>query len=151
MHETPFEDTQETFLGLVECFAEKAETDESHPLNCQQLTIAQDKDKTIQKIRKMPKRLYFCKDFQGGGKKTSLICFKEKIVIPGQLQKHVISWYHTTLCHPDGINRTEETIGQHLWWPKMRTHITNYVQICPFMSKKQKKTEKVWISPTKVS
>jgi hypothetical protein len=37
---------------------------------------------------------------------------------------------HTTLCHP-GINRTEETIGQHLWWPNMRHHITNYVKICP--------------------
>jgi hypothetical protein len=72
----------------------------------------------------MPKTLYLRKDFHGGGKTTSLVCFKEKIVIPGQLQKHVIIWYHTTLCHP-GINQTEETIGQHLWWPKMRAHITN--------------------------
>jgi Integrase zinc binding domain len=63
--------------------------------------------------------MYVRKDFHRGGKLTSLICFKEKIVIPGLLQKHVINWYHTSLCHP-GINRTEETIGQHLWWPKMR-------------------------------
>jgi hypothetical protein len=112
--ETPFEDTQESFLGLMECFAKKADTDEFHPLNYQQLKNAQDKDKTIQKILKMPKTQYFCKDFHGGGKTTSLVCFKEKIVIPGRLQKHVINWYHTTLCHP-GINRTEDTIGQHLY------------------------------------
>jgi hypothetical protein len=116
--ETPFEDTQESFLGLMECFAKKADTDEFHPLNYQQLKNAQDKDKTIQKILKMPKTLYLCKDFHGGGKTTSLVSFKEKIVIPGQLQKHVINWYHTTLCHP-GMKQTEETIGQHLWWPKM--------------------------------
>jgi hypothetical protein len=32
----------------MECFAKKADTDEFHPLNYQQLKIAQDKDKTVQ-------------------------------------------------------------------------------------------------------
>jgi hypothetical protein len=73
--ETPFEDTQDSFLGLMECFAKKADTDEFHPLKYQQLQNAQDKDKTIQKILKMPKTLYLCKDFHGGGKTTSLVCF----------------------------------------------------------------------------
>jgi Integrase zinc binding domain len=113
----------------MECFAKKADTDEFH----QQLKIAQDKDKTIQKIQKMSNTMYVHKDFHGGGKITSLICFKEKIVIPGLLQKHVINWYHTTLCHP-GINRTEETIEQHLWWPKMRAHITNMCKFALFVS-----------------
>jgi hypothetical protein len=72
----------------MECLAKKADTDEFHPLNYQQLKIAQDKNKTIQKILKMPKTLYLGKDFHGGGKITSLVCFKEKIVIPGRLQKH---------------------------------------------------------------
>jgi hypothetical protein len=53
MEGTPFEDNQESFLSLMECFAKKADTDEFHPLNYQQLKIAQDKDKTIQKILKM--------------------------------------------------------------------------------------------------
>jgi len=118
IEETPFEDTKETFLGLMECFAKKPDTDDFHPLNYQHLKIAQEKDKTIQKILKMKNTLYVLKDFHGGGKTTSLVCFKEKIVIPGLLQKHVIMWYHTTLCHP-GINQTEETIGQNLWWPTM--------------------------------
>jgi hypothetical protein len=51
--EIPFEDTQETILGLMECFAKKAGTDEFHPFNYQQLQNAQEKDKTIQKILKM--------------------------------------------------------------------------------------------------
>jgi hypothetical protein len=141
MEETPFEDTKETFLGIMECFAKKPDTDEFHPLNYQHLKIAQDKDKTIQKILKMPNTMYIREDFHGGGKVTSLVCFKEKIVIPGLLQKHVIMWYHTTLCHP-GINRTEETIGQHLWWPKMRTHITIYVQICPLCQQNKRRQKK---------
>ena len=32
---------------------------------------------------------------------------------------------HNILCHP-GIKTTEESIGQHLWWPKMRHHITQF-------------------------
>jgi hypothetical protein len=40
IEETPFEDTQELFLGLMECFAKKADTDEFHPLNYQQLKNA---------------------------------------------------------------------------------------------------------------
>jgi hypothetical protein len=36
----PFEDTQESFFGLMECFAKKADTDEFHPLNYQQLKSA---------------------------------------------------------------------------------------------------------------
>jgi hypothetical protein len=89
----------------MKCLAKKADTGEFHPVNYQQLKIDQDKDKTIQKILKMQKTLYFRKDFHGGGKTTSLICFKEEIVIPGRLQKHAINWYQTTLCHP-GINQT---------------------------------------------
>jgi hypothetical protein len=35
-----------------------------------------------------------------------------------------VQWYHYQLCHP-GINRTEETIGQHFYGPKMREQIMN--------------------------
>jgi hypothetical protein len=38
----------------MECFAKKADTDNFQPLNYQNLKIAQEKDKTIQKILKMP-------------------------------------------------------------------------------------------------
>ncbi len=132
----------------MECFAKKPDVPDFHPLNYQHLQIAQNKDKTIMKLLKEQKVDFVLKEYQGGGKTTSLICYKDKIVIPGMLQKHIINWYHTTLCHP-GINRTEETIGQHLWWPKMRDHITNYVKICPLCQRTKCKQKKFGILPPK--
>jgi hypothetical protein len=41
----------------MECFAKKADTNNFHPLNYQHLKIAQEKDKTIQNILKMPKTI----------------------------------------------------------------------------------------------
>ena len=65
-----------------------------------------------------------------GGTTRQLICVKDKIVVPKLLQKHVIDWYHTVLCHL-GINWTEQSIVQHLWWPGMREQIKKYVRACP--------------------
>jgi len=150
MEENPFEDNKETFLGLMECFAKKPDVPDFHPLNYQHLKIAQGKDKTIQNILKMTNSKFAMKEFHAGEKSTSLICYNGKIVIPNLLQKHVINWYHTTLCHP-GINRTEETIGQHLWWPKMRDHITNYVKICPLCQRNKRRQKKYGLLPPKLA
>ncbi len=146
--ETPFEDTQESFLGLMDCFAKIVEDDDFHPLNYKQLRIAQEKDKKLMKILKMDETHYVLKTFQTAGKSVELICYKDKIIIPERLQRHVIMWYHTTLCHP-GINRTEETIGQHLWWPSMRDHITNYVKTCPTCQRNKRKQKKYGLLPPK--
>ena len=75
-----------------------------------------------------------------GGITRQLICKGTKIVVPKILQKHVIDWYHTVLCHP-GINRTNETIVQHLYWPTLCEQVQNFVQACPICQKnKQKQT-----------
>ena len=78
-------------------FCKKPDVPDFHPLNYQHLKIAQGKDKTTQKILKMTNSKFATKEFHAGGKSTSLICYKGKIVIPNLLQKHVIIWYHTTL------------------------------------------------------
>jgi hypothetical protein len=96
----------------------------------------------------MPNTKYELQDFHWGGKTTASICYRNKIVVPNKLQKSVISWYHTTLCHP-GINRTEETIGQHLWGPNMRDHITNYVKICPVCQCIKRQQKKYGLLPPK--
>jgi hypothetical protein len=80
------------------------------PFNVRQLKIAQEQDKTIMKILELEESKDTLQDYHGGGKMTLLVSYKNKVVIPQKLQRHVIMWYHTTLCHP-GINRTEETIG----------------------------------------
>jgi hypothetical protein len=57
------------------------------------------------------------------------------------LTKRIIQWYHYLLCHP-GINRTEETISQHFYWPKMRDHIMNDVSTCAICQTHKKQSKK---------
>ena len=105
------------------CYAKEEQTFDSHPLSYQHIEKAQCADKSLKKILHMDNSPYQMHSFHGGGITRELICRNGKIVIPSLLQKHVIDWYHTVLCHP-GMNRTEETISQHLWWPKMQEQIT---------------------------
>ena len=58
MDEIPVEDTIDSFLGLMECCA-TAKPADYHPLNYQQLCIAQEADKTLQKIHKVNDTLSF--------------------------------------------------------------------------------------------
>jgi hypothetical protein len=65
-------------------------------------------------------------------------------VLPKKLQARVIQWYHNYKGHP-GINRTKETIGQHLWWPsKMRNQITNSVTVCSTCQLNKRKASKTF-------
>jgi hypothetical protein len=95
------------------------------PLSYSFLGNAQSTDIAILKETAKTKSL----SFTGAGKRRDLICYNGKIVVPKNLQSRVIQWYHNYLGHPC-INRTKETTGQHLWWPKMRNQITNLVTVC---------------------
>jgi hypothetical protein len=54
MNETPLEDTQESFLGLLQCFGLKQPDDtDFHPLNFKHLLKSQETDKSILKILAM--------------------------------------------------------------------------------------------------
>jgi hypothetical protein len=80
MNETPLEDTQESFLGFLECFGSK-QPDETnfHPLNFKHLLKTQESDKTFMKILAMENTKYELQDFHGEGKATTLICYRNKI------------------------------------------------------------------------
>jgi hypothetical protein len=81
--DTPMEDMQESFLGLLECFgAKKTKELHFHPLNFKYLLKMQESDKSIMKILEKDSEKYTLQDFHGGGKTTSLICHKNKIVVP---------------------------------------------------------------------
>jgi hypothetical protein len=56
------------------------------------------------------------------------------------LQKWIVQLYHYLLCHP-GINRTNETIGQHFYWPKMRYQITKDVSTCTICQTQKKQSK----------
>ena len=151
--DTPFDNSKEAFYSAIDCFAktkEKSKEDDFgfHPLSYAHLDAAQQTDADIKKILRKDNSKYSIQDFHGGGKTRSLVCYNDKIVVPKKLHKHVVDWYHVVLCHP-GINRTEESISQHLFWPKMREQITNYVQACPTCQKNKRKVKKYGHLPPK--
>ena len=136
------------------CYAadEMAPTD--YPLSYKTIGAHQQKDKALlKKLKKemsqpdTPNQLHL-QSFHAGGKERKLICRKRKIVIPSTLQDRVVDWYHHYLAHP-GINRTEETIGQHLWWGKMRDHITHTVQTCAICQRNKRRHKKYGHLPEK--
>jgi transposase InsO family protein len=71
-------------------------------------------------------------------------------VVPSSLQKTVVHWCHHYLSHP-GIKRTKETLGQHLWWPKMRTFITDSVSGCAICQRNKKQRKKYGLLPEKIA
>ena len=121
-----------------------------YPLEYRIIDHFQQRDTLLINKLKQSAPDYHTKSFRGGGKERMLICRKGKIVIPKALSKRVITWYHDTLCHP-GINRTEETIGQHLWWPNMRDEITSFVTKCPTCQKNKKQRKKYGHLPEKAA
>jgi len=119
------------------------------PVSYTLLDREQKKDKTLlKKVHKSTQ--YSLKKFHGGGTTVRLLCFKNKIVVPTSLTKRMIQWYHFLLCHP-GINRTEETISQHFYWPKMRDQITNDVLTCAVCQKQKKQVRKYGLLPEKTA
>ena len=59
-----------------------------------------------------------------GGSNTDLkiITCDDKIVIMSKLQSYVVHWYYTYLLHP-GMDITEGTILQNLYWPNIRDSV----------------------------
>ena len=86
----------------------------------------QQKDKSLIEIAKEKLNGYSIKQFHG---KHYLICRHGKIVIPKQIQKTLVEWYHKVLCHP-GETRTELTIGQHLYWKGLQKSVYNICSKC---------------------
>ena len=147
------EDSQANYFTIMESYGlskvnRDSENFDFRPLSYNLINLAQQVDPEIKKILRKDNSNYHIKAFHVGGKTRALVCYKDKIVVPNKLQKYVIDWYHTVLCHP-GINRTEETISQHLYWPKMRDQITNYVSACPTCQKSKRRVKKYGHLPPK--
>ena len=120
------------------------------PLNYSELGKAQSKDKDLKKAIMSKKKHFNLSTFTSAGKQWELICYKDKIAIAKQQQQEVIDWYHNFLAHP-GINRTEETIAQHLWWPGMRDHITKTVSKCDSCQRNKRRQKKYGTVPPKIA
>ena len=109
-------------VELAELFCADKLPDDIYPLNFKLIQKEQVRDtKLIDYAAKRSE--YSLEVFHGGGKSRQLLCKNGKIVIPKTLQRHVVEWYHTMLCHP-GITRTEDTIQQHFTWGGLRDDVT---------------------------
>ena len=128
-----------TLQILAECFGTDANNlpSTAFPLRYASIAKAQHADTTLLRKLDQPHASLHRKTFCGGGKSYDLICHNDQIVIPRGLRARVIEWYHQYLLHP-GVNRTEETIRQHLWWSKMRNDIVTYVTKCPTCQQNKK-------------
>jgi len=148
-------DFTEKIMSQLYCYAkskkqQKKEQEESCPLSYQEIGRAQADDKQLLDLVVTKPQVFQIKKFYSAGKTIELICHNDKIVIAESQQLRVVDWYHNYLGHP-GINRTEETICQHLWWPKMRDHITIIVSTCISCQKNKRRHKKYGHLPEKLA
>jgi transposase InsO family protein len=138
----------EELRSSLYCYGTDAINEADYPLSYKELGRGQSKDKNILKELKRENSKYQLQSFHGGGTDRELIVYKGKIVVPATSQKRIVDWYHHQLGHP-GINRTDETISQHLWWPKMREQITTNVSRCLVCQLNKKRNKKYGHMPEK--
>ena len=113
--------------------------DISHHTNYKTIMQYQQKDQELVKIAQSNKD-YSVQYFHGADKKYSLIYRNRKIVIPKQLEKQVVEWYHNALCHP-GETRTELSISQHFYWKNLRKtvhEVCTKCKACQFLKRNKK-------------
>ena len=121
----------------AELFAQEADPD-WNPVTYNQICESQKHDSHLKKLLRLDNCCLTQNTFHRGGKPYQLWTFKNKIYIPQEMQHKVVHWYHNRLLHP-GHTRTEATIGQHFWWPKMRDQIRKHAKICPTCQKTKEK------------
>jgi hypothetical protein len=119
----------------------------AYPLNFSTISKYQSADTELRlKAHSLPG--YHFKSFRGGGKSIELLCYHDKIVIPQALQKPIVTWYHTQLCHP-GETRTEQTIRQHFWFKNLRERVHDTCTRCPTCQKCKVSHKKYGLLPAK--
>ena len=125
------------------------ETNIEYPLTFANIRIAQQADQTLRnEAASNPK--YHLKSFHGGGNTVMLICMNDKIVIPSKLQKTIVNWYHSQLCHP-GETRTEQTIRQHFWFNNLREVVHEVCKKCIICQRTKVSFKKYGHLPAKVA
>ena len=102
---------------------------EMYPLKFQTISKYQEKDAALMK-KLATDKTYELTTFHGGeNKEIELITKEEKIVIPQKLQRRIVEWYHTFLCHP-GETRTEQTIRQHFTFKGLKPLVKDVCSKC---------------------
>ena len=114
------------------------------PVHLQKIKEKQEKDRSLRKkIRQNPKD--YTKIVIENQK---IVSFRNRIYIPQELRRQVLSWYHHYLCHP-GATRMYKTIGATMYWESMESDIKAFTKACPTCQKHKKKRKKYGKLPPK--
>ena len=66
-----------------------------------------------------------------------------KLIIPKDLQNHVVAWYHHYLQHP-GLMHLEETLHSAMYWKDMQKYHPTTGQKVPQLSGEHEAKAQVW-------
>lgn len=142
MDTTPTQD-----MAAVADYYGLSSDDMTFPLTYPNLQKEQLADKSLQDLQRSSPH-YHLHSFRGGEGPVKLLCYKERIVVPKTMQRQLVLWYHEQLCHP-GETRTEQTIRQHFWFPKLRDMVHSICTKCVVCQKNKISYKKYGFLPPK--
>ncbi len=95
-------------------FANHIKTTAIYPLAVREIAKAQTQDKMLDKLTLLEKyKPQLIEDVQ-------VLCKDDKLVIPKELEKSAVEWYHNFLQHP-GTTCLEETLHASMHWKDLMT------------------------------
>ena len=104
-------------------FANHREETAIYPLIVRDITEAQTKDKTLEKLTLFEKyKPQLIEDIQ-------VLLKDDKLVIPKELQMQAVEWYHHYLQH-QGTTCLEETLCAAMYWRGMQHSVGAYGKKC---------------------
>ena len=104
---------------------------------------AQIKNNTLEKLTLLEKyKTQLVED-------TQVLCKDGKLVIPKELQKRAVEWYHHYLQHP-GTTRLEETLCAVMYWKGLRHTVKAYIKKCHKCQVNKRCQQKYSKLPTKL-
>ena len=102
---------------------------DAYPLRMSYISAAQQRNQSLQRALAKPKSKYTRNEVRGGKHTHTIIKCDGKIVVPMELRKRILKWYHNTLMHP-GMTRLVKTIQMHFTWPGLVKDAENHCKHC---------------------
>ena len=120
----------------------------TYPISYKYLDYVQRKSQSTQDLAS--RKGFGKKTFRHGRHSYELVHKEDRIVIPTKkLQKRVVQWFHDTLRHP-GETRTELTIAQHFYWPKLKDTVKEVCSRCDSCKLQKHDAKKYGKLPAKI-
>ena len=123
-------------------FAQTHEEDSIYPLTVSEIAEAQKEDTSLLALAKSDR--YKSQLVEN----ISVLCKDGKMVIPKNLNRRAVEWYHHYLQHP-GSTRLEETLRGSMYWKGMRSTVRAYVKNCKKCQVNKKRQKQYGKLPTK--